>query len=124
MAVRFQVVDRLARIDRTHAWEELQGAERGKRVARVVGPAQQRHEVLDVPRFEELQSSEFHEGNLPPGQLHFERVTVARGAEQYRLALQRHVGFAAPQNLSADVLGLRLDFVDSDDPGASAFATD
>ena len=57
-------------------------------VARVLGEAQQRQQVLDVRRVEEFQAAELHERDVAPGQLDLERAAVVRGPEQHRLLLQ------------------------------------
>ena len=118
------MLESLARIHRTHTRQKLQRAEGGQRVARVVGPAQHGHEVLDVPGLEELQSAELHERDLALGQLDFEDVAVTRAAEQHGLAHERHVGFAAPQDLVADVLRLGLQLVDRHQARPGSLAAD
>ena len=84
---------------RPDARQQLHDAKTGDAVARVLRPAQQGQHVLDVRGFEKLQSAEFHERNVAPGQLHLERPAVMRGAEQHRLRLEREPGLAVLQNL-------------------------
>ena len=83
---------------RPRAGQQLNHAEAGKAVARVFRPAQERQQILDVRGFEKLQSAELDEGNVAPGQLHFERAAVVRSAEQDRLRLEREPGLAARQH--------------------------
>ena len=72
---------------RADARQQLQHAEAGDAVARVLGEAQHREHVLDVRGVEELQAAELHERDVAPRQLDLERAAVVRGAEQHRLLL-------------------------------------
>ena len=71
------------------ARQELQHAEAGDAVARVLDEAQQRQQILDVRGVEELQAAELDEGDVAAGQLDLERSAMVRGPEQDRLLLQR-----------------------------------
>ena len=101
-----QCVQHPARIDRPHAGQQLQHAERCKRIARIVRPAQHADHVLDMRGFQEFQAAVFDERDLAAHQLHFEQVAVAVAAEQHRLALEGRAGFAPLQHLLRHVLGL------------------
>ncbi len=114
--LRLQVGDRTLGIRRAHARQQLQGAECGHVIARIVGPAQHRQQVLDVRRLEEAQAAIFDERNLAARQLDFQQVAVAAAAEQHRLALQRHVRLAPPQHFIADRLGLRGQIIHGHQP--------
>ena len=81
-----------------NAGEELDGAEAGDAVARVLGPAQQREHVLDVGGLEEPEPAVLHEGNIAPGQLQLQARAVRRGAEQHRLLLELEPFLAARQH--------------------------
>ena len=84
------------------------------RIARIVGPAQHRHHVLDVRRLQELEAAVFHERNVALGQFDFEHVAVMRAAEQDGVAFQRTADFTRRQDLARDVLRLRLRVIDGD----------
>ena len=78
-----------ARIGRSHAGQQLQHAKRRDAVARVVGPAQHRKQVLDVRGLEELETAVLHERDVAAHQLELEQVAVVRGAKEHGLAPQR-----------------------------------
>ena len=92
---------------RTDAGQQLQHSKARHRVARVVGPAQHRHHVLDVRRLEELQAAVLHEGNVALGEFDLEHVAVMGAAKQDGMALQRAADFPRRQDLARDVLRLR-----------------
>ena len=102
-----EVVQRLLRIRGAHARHELQDAESRELIARVVGPAQHGEQVLDVRGLEELEAPVLHERNLALGEFDFQHVAVRAGAEQHRLATQRHAGLARGQHPRADEFRLR-----------------
>ncbi|MEY9409034.1 CRISPR/Cas system CSM-associated protein Csm3 (group 7 of RAMP superfamily) [Bradyrhizobium ottawaense] len=56
------------------ARQQMQNAETGDAVARVLGKAQQRQHVLDVRGVEEFQPAELDERNVAAGQLDLERA--------------------------------------------------
>ena len=85
---------------------QLQHPEAGHPVARVLGEAQDREQVLDVRRLEELQPAELDVGDVAPGELQLELGAVVRGPEQHGLALQRDAGFPRREDLGADVVDL------------------
>ena len=62
--------------------------------------------VLDVRRVEEFEAAEFHERDVAPGQLQFERRAVVRGAEQHRLRFQRRARFPVRQHRGCDIARL------------------
>ena len=107
-----EVIERALGIRRAHARHELQHAEAGELVVRIVGPAQHRQQILDVRGLEELEAAVFHERNLALRELDFEHVAVRAGAEQHGLALERNAGFARGQHARADELRLRRQVVD------------
>ena len=119
-AARLEVLDRQARIGRSHPGQKLQDAKRGERIPRIVRPAQHRQQVFDVRRLEELQAAVLHKRNPARAQAPL---------REYRCGLRRetappgacsaHVRFAPPQHLAADVLGLRGQIV-APSPGAAA----
>jgi hypothetical protein len=92
--VRLQPAEGLRRRGRADARQQLQAAERGDAVARVVGPAQHGQQVLDVRRLEELQPAVLHERDVAPHQLELQPVAVVAGAEQHRLVAQQLAGLA------------------------------
>ncbi len=98
---------------RAHAGQQLQHAERGQRVARVVGPAQHRQQVLDVRRLEELEAAVLHERDLA---LRAARLRAGRCGWRCGTAPPGACsGTPASRRLStcgAHVLGLRLQFID------------
>src|SRR5271167_1139146 len=55
-----------------NAGEELQCPERGDAVARVLRPAQDRQQVLDMGDLEEFEATIFDEGNIAPTKLDLE----------------------------------------------------
>ena len=99
-------VEHALRRRRPDAGQELQHAEAGDAVARVLDEAQQRQHVLDVRGVEELQPAELDERNVAAGQLDLERAAVVRGAEQHRLLLQRASRLAVLQHALDDVARL------------------
>ena len=102
--------------------QELQHPGAGRPVARVLGEAQDREQVLDVRGLEELQPAELHERDVAAGELDLERGAVARRAEEHRLRLQGRAGLPRREDLGADVVGLRGVVADGDElrphPGA------
>jgi hypothetical protein len=85
---RNEVVERALGVRRPHALHELQHAECGQLVMRIVGPAQHGEQILDVCGLEKLETTVLHERDLALGELDFERVTVRASAEQHCLAAQ------------------------------------
>ncbi len=86
--------------------DHVQKAKAGDSVARVLGEPKHRQHVLDMGAVEELQSAEFHEGNVAPGQLHLQWPAVARSAKQHCLLFQRHADLAVFQHLLDDIARL------------------
>ena len=117
-----EMVERALGVRRAHALHELQHAERGQLVVRVVGPAQHREQILDVRGLEELEPAVLHERNLALRQLDFEHVAVRAGAEQHGLAPQRDARFARRQHARADELGLGRQVVDRHQLGTRTLA--
>src|SRR5579864_2839777 len=116
MTAGLQMLYGLARIRRTHTRQDLDDAEGRQDVTGVVRPAQHAEDVLDVARLEKLQTAVLGERKLALAELDFQDVAVARAAKQDRLPSQRHVRLAAPQDLAADVLRLRLELIDRHQP--------
>ena len=75
---------------RADAGQQAQGPPAGHRVPRVLGQAQQRQQVLDVGRFDELQAAVLDERQAVLRQLAFQQDAVMRRAEQHRLLGQRN----------------------------------
>jgi len=67
----------------------LQHPETGNAIARVLDPAQDSQNILDMGRIEELEATELDERDIAARQLDLERARMARGAEQHRLLLER-----------------------------------
>ena len=86
--------------------QELENAKPGDMVARVLGEAQERHQVLDVRGFEKLQPAIFDEGDVAPRQLDLERPAVMRGAEEHRLRLEQVARLAVGEHAVDDVARL------------------
>ena len=103
------------RRDRPDPRQELQDPEARQPVARVLGEAQQREQVLDVCGLEELQAAELHERDVAPGELELERTAVVGGAKEDRLRLQGGPRLARRQHLGAHVVGLRRLVDDGDE---------
>ncbi len=97
-----------------HAGHELQHAKRRDLVTRIVRPAQDRQQILDVGRFEKLEAAVLHEGNVAPRELDFEQIAVVRTAKQHRLASQQQPRFAIRQDPRDHVFRLRLRSCDAD----------
>ena len=66
---------------RPDAGHELQRSKRGNAVLRVVGPAQECQQVLDVRRFQEFQAAVLHVRDVPPHELELQHVAVMRAAK-------------------------------------------
>ena len=73
---------------RPDAGDELQQAEAGDAVTRVLREAQHREDVLDVRRIEEFQSSELDEWDVATRQFDFQRTRMMRSAEEHGLLFQ------------------------------------
>src|SRR5690349_1288084 len=73
---------------RSHTRQQLQEPETRDPVAWVLGEAQQGEQIFDMRGVEELQPTEFHERDVPPGQLDLQRTAVVRRPEENRLLLQ------------------------------------
>eukprot|EP01136_Pigoraptor_vietnamica_P042676 Opistho-1_new@17125 len=99
-------IEHLARGARPDPGQQLQHAEAGHPVARIVDEAQQRQHVLDVGAVEELQPAIFDERDVAPGQLDLEFGRMRGGAEQHRLLLQCGAALAAGEDALDHVAGL------------------
>jgi len=93
---------------RPDAGQELQRAERGDAVLRIVRPAQHREQVFDVGGLEELEAAVFHVRNVAPHQLELEQIGMVRGAEQHRLVPEQHAALARLQHPRHHVSRLAL----------------
>ena len=82
----------------SHAGHQLHDPKASHAAARVLRKAQDRQQVLDVRRFQKLQTAKFHKGNLTPHQFKLQRRAVRGRSEQYRLRLQTQPRFALLQN--------------------------
>jgi hypothetical protein len=91
---------------RTDPGQQLQGAKARDPVARIVGPAQHRQQVLDVGGLQELESAMLDVGDVAAGQFDLEQVAVMRASEQHRLLLECDPGLALRKDLVDDPLGL------------------
>ena len=80
--------------------------EAGNTVFWVLDEAQQRQHVLDVGSIQELETPEFDEGDIAPGQFDFQRTAVAGCPKQHRLLLQKRAGLAVFQNTFDNAAGL------------------
>ncbi len=85
---------------------QLQQTEGRDAVARVLGPAQDREQVLDVRQLEELEPAELDVGDVAAAQLDLELAAVVGGAEQHRLLAQLQAGLAVRQHRAHDVVDL------------------
>ena len=94
-ALRLEMLEHLLGMGGTDAGNELEHAESRNAVARIVAPAQYRHDVLDVRGFQELEAAVLHERHVAPRELDLEHVAVVGAAEQNR------VPAAAPRRLRA-----------------------
>ena len=88
------------------ARQQMQDAEAGDAVARILDEPQQRQHVLDVGGVEKFQPAEFDEGNVAAGQLDLERPAMRGGAKQHRLMLEQRAFLAIVKHLLDDVAGL------------------
>ena len=95
-------------VRRAHARHQLQHAEPGDPVARIVGPAQHREQVLDVRGLEELEPAVLDVGDVATHQLELEHVAVVGVAEQHGLSPQVDAALATLEHPLDDVAGLRL----------------
>ncbi len=76
------------------------------RIARVLGEAQEAHEVLDVRHLDESQAPVLAEGDVAPRQFHLERHRVVLRAEQHALVLEQRALLAVVQDALAQPRGL------------------
>jgi heavy metal translocating P-type ATPase/RND family efflux transporter MFP subunit len=95
-------VENLLRGGMADAGQDLQNAKAGDAIARILREAQQSEKILHVGAVEEFQPAEFDERNVAAGELQLQHGAVMRGAEQRRLLLQRHAGFARLQHALGD----------------------
>ena len=65
--------------------QELENAEPGNAIGRVLDNPEHTQDVFDVSCLQKSQAAELHEWDVAPGELDFEFGTVMRGAEQNRL---------------------------------------
>ena len=63
------MIDDLARVGRPHARQKLRDTECRHGVPRIVGPAQDREQILYVARFQEFRAAVLDERNLPLAEL-------------------------------------------------------
>ncbi len=91
-------IERPRRVGRAETGQKLQHAKTGDAVAHVFRPAQKGEHVPDVGRFEEFQTAVFDERNVAPGQFHFQRSGMVRGAKQHRLRFERQAALAMMQD--------------------------
>ena len=88
------------------AGQQLQDPEGGHAVARVLGQAQEREQILDVRRLDELQAAELDERDVAPPELQLEPGAVMPGAEQHRLLAQLEASLAVSEHLLHDIVDL------------------
>ena len=103
---RLEPRERPARGAGTDPGQQLQETEGRDAVARVLGPAQDREQVLDVRELEELEPAELDVGDVAAAQLDLELAAVVGGAEQHRLLAQLQAGLAVGQHRAHDVVDL------------------
>ena len=85
------------------AGEELQDAEAGHPVARILDEPQHGEHVLDVRRIQKLQAAELNERDAAARQFELKRALMVRGAEQHGLLFQRHARLAVLEDLFEDI---------------------
>src|SRR5262249_32700199 len=91
---------------RANSGQELGNTKPRNLITQVLRPTQEREDILDMRRFEELQAAVLYERNIASGQFDLERAAVVRGAEQHRLLFQRNSSFTMLQHTLGDVARL------------------
>src|SRR5258707_15528576 len=89
-----EMLQRLPRGRGADTGQQLQDTECRDGVTGVLDPAKNAKHILDVRRFEELQSAVFDEGDTPGGEFDLKLIAVLAGTEQHRLPFQVHAALA------------------------------
>ena len=97
-----------ARSDRTDAVEQLQQAEPGQLVARVVGQAERTEQVLHVGGLEVAEAAVLHVRDPTTRQLELQEVAVMGGTHEHCLASQRDPVLPVDEHPFADRGDLRV----------------
>jgi hypothetical protein len=79
---------RVTRRSGTDTWQQLQHAEAGDGVSRVLDPAQHAQHILDMGRLKELQPAVFDERDAAAREFDLELVAMVARAEQHSLSFQ------------------------------------
>src|SRR5205085_8153884 len=93
---------RLLCAGRPESRQQLQNAKTGEGVPRVLRPAQDRQQVLDVCRLDKFEPAIFDERDVAARQLDLQPPAMVRGAEQDGLLAQIDPGLAVLQDLVSD----------------------
>ena len=85
---------------------ELRRAKARDRIGRVLRPAQEREQILDVRGLEELQAAVLHVRNAAAAELELEQIRVMSGAHQHGLIAQLQAGLAIREHVLDHVVDL------------------
>jgi hypothetical protein len=88
------------------AWQELQHAERGDGVSRVLDPSQYAQHIFDMSRLKELQPAVLYEWGTAAPEFNLELVAMVARTEQHSLSFQVNACLAVLQDTLNDVLDL------------------
>ena len=88
------------------AGHQAEHAQAGHGVARVLGEAQEGHEVFDVRHLDEAQPAVLVKGDVAPRELHLERHGVVLGAKEHGLLLELRALLAMLEDALAEPLRL------------------
>ena len=105
---------------RANPGQKLQAAKGGDGVARILRPAQDAEDILDMRSFEETEATVLDEGDVPARELDFQRVAVVGGAEEHGLPLEGEPGFALREHALGHVAHLLGLVVDGDEQRTAA----
>ena len=92
----------VAAVARADAGDEAEHAQACHGVARVLGEAQERHQVFDVGHLDEAQAAVLAKGDVAARELDLEQQRVMLGAEQHRLGLSARALLAVLEDAVAE----------------------
>jgi len=95
-------------LSRPNPRQQLEYAESGDIIARVLSPAKNADQILHVRRFEKLEAAVFHERDVAAAELDFEQVGVMGSTHQDGLVVQGDPGLSMLQHPFYYMVGLRL----------------
>ena len=112
-----QVGDELAGMARANTVDQLKRTKPAHFVERVFQDSEERQQVLDVGRLDELEATVFHKRNVAASQLDFQQIAVMAGAKKNRLLSQGDALFALVQYFFANDISLLGLIQAGDQPG-------